>query len=87
MLGVQPFQKELKEEIIKEALKPFEDCDEDALKKIEEKYEKSILATYVDEKDSYIVNGAIIRCDQMSDKDINIRYEEGKIIIWGRRTC
>lgn len=83
MANKEPDPKELKEEVVNEVLKSFGQGDEATLEEFAGKYEESILGTYIDEDDNYIVNGAVIRCDQMSDKEVYIAYEDEKAIIYG----
>lgn len=48
-----------------------------------EEYEKQcllvLLADYIGEDDNYVVDNAVITCDQMSDKEVDIEYKEKTI--------
>lgn len=46
---------------------------------------KAMLNYYIGEEDNYVVNGAVISCDQMSDRPVYIERKGNRIIISGEQ--
>lgn len=57
------------------------DCGNHDDKELQEHIEKcygDMLASYIGEENNYVVDGAKISCDQMSDKTVYLSYKDGK---------